>query len=875
MGKSRLCAELFAYIEDRPGLVTLASGPLPSLRGRHRLLGAGRDRQGRVRHPRVRLARAGRGQARARAARRRSRPALAQGPAAPLVGAPASPRPQEESFTAWRRFLRVAGGARDRPCSCSRTCTGPTTPCSPSSSTWPTGRTACRCCCSAPPARSSTSSTRPGRPGSATRTTINLAPLTDEETARLISALLERAVLPAETQRALLERAGGNPLYAEEFVRLLADRGAAGRGTSEVPDSVQALIAARLDTLPPERKSLLQDAAVVGKVFWAGALAEMGGRDPREVEQALHELSRKELVRPARTSSMQGESRVRLLAPAGQGRLLRADPARRPRRPPPRGRAWIERQAGERAEDLADVLAHHYLTALELTRAAGEAEEAQELESKRDPLPRSGRRARAPARRRPRGAEPGQGARARPGRPPRARVAARALGAGGAPAGPAAGGTRGARGSARASPGQGKTLAAGARVTARDRPAGASATRRARRRSRRRSRARGASHPARARCRLRASSRGVPRRRRFPGGIAAADRALALAAELGLPEPARALGFRGCARGSSASGRDSTTCARALELAIEQGAGREAAVLHNNLAIATGSTKGRRRRSRLAEEGIDSASGAGSPNPRSGSAHGPAFLAELGRPEQALAKPSRWRSSRGGGRIHVSSRARVQLRLLAERGAPSGLRATSSLRPPARAASRRTARWRSRPPPAAARAGSPAGGAALLDELEQREGSGPTPLRRIAARGRAHRPRLGELELAARLADGVEPRTPLFEHALCACRADSPRPRETTPRPPLSMPRRPTLARFGNVPERAYALLGQGRCLLRSAARRARCRSRSARAVRVDGLPPGARRDRGAARASGRRCSVAGASPNFSAIGSGHALSSG
>ena len=65
--------------------------------------------------------------------------------------------------------------------------------------------------------------------GRAERARINLAPLTDEETARLIASLLERAVLPAETQRALLERAGGNPLYAEEFVRLLADRGAAER----------------------------------------------------------------------------------------------------------------------------------------------------------------------------------------------------------------------------------------------------------------------------------------------------------------------------------------------------------------------------------------------------------------------------------------------------------------------------------------------------------------------------------------------------------------------------------------------------------------------------------------------------------------------
>ena len=55
--------------------------------------------------------------------------------------------------------------------------------------------------------------------------TISLSPLAADDTARLISALLQQAVLPAETQTTLLERAGGNPLYAEEFVRMLIDRG--------------------------------------------------------------------------------------------------------------------------------------------------------------------------------------------------------------------------------------------------------------------------------------------------------------------------------------------------------------------------------------------------------------------------------------------------------------------------------------------------------------------------------------------------------------------------------------------------------------------------------------------------------------------------
>ena len=209
---------------------------------------------------------------------------------------------------------------------------------------------------------------------------IHLAPLTDEETARLISALLERAVLPAETQQALLERAGGNPLYAEEFVRLVTDRGVS-EDSAAVPESIQALIAARLDTLTPDRKSLLQDAAVIGKVFWAGALAAMGDREPREVEQALHELARKELVRPSRSSSMQGDAEYGfwhvLVRDVCYQQIPRADRATRHRL----AASWLEQQAGDRVEDLADILAHHSLQALELTRAAGQADEARELEA--------------------------------------------------------------------------------------------------------------------------------------------------------------------------------------------------------------------------------------------------------------------------------------------------------------------------------------------------------------------------------------------------------------------------------------------------------------------------------------------------------------
>jgi tetratricopeptide (TPR) repeat protein len=131
------------------------------------------------------------------------------------------------------------------------------------------------------------------------------------------------------------------------------------------------LIAARLDTLAPDRKALLQDAAVLGKVFWTGALCIMGERRPDDVEAALHELSRKEFIRAARTSSMEGEREHgfwhMLVRDVAYGQIPRGARASKH----VAAAEWIEERAGDRVEDLADVLAHHYVEALDLTSAAG------------------------------------------------------------------------------------------------------------------------------------------------------------------------------------------------------------------------------------------------------------------------------------------------------------------------------------------------------------------------------------------------------------------------------------------------------------------------------------------------------------------------
>jgi class 3 adenylate cyclase/tetratricopeptide (TPR) repeat protein len=202
-----------------------------------------------------------------------------------------------------------------------------------------------------------------GKPNAAT---LSLAPLSEAETAELVHAILERSVLPAEVQAAVLARAGGNPLYAEEFARMVAERGAAADDDDiRLPESLQGLISARLDALTREEKELLQEAAVVGKVFWRGAVAGAG----RDVDGIVHALERKEFVRRERRSSVEGEVQYAfrhvLVRDVAYDQLPRAVRAERHELVA----EWIEQRI--RTEDAAELLAHHYLSALDYSRALG------------------------------------------------------------------------------------------------------------------------------------------------------------------------------------------------------------------------------------------------------------------------------------------------------------------------------------------------------------------------------------------------------------------------------------------------------------------------------------------------------------------------
>ena len=233
-----------------------------------------------------------------------------------------------------------------RACSSSRTCIGRTMVCSTSSTASSTGRRMCRSSSSRPRGRSCSRAARTGAVGSRTRRRCRSRRSRKSETAELVHAVLERAVLPADVQAAVLARAGGNPLYAEEFARLVVERGAAADGELPVPDSLQGLISARLDALTRAEKELLQDAAVLGKVFWRGALIDPNARS-EQVDEALR-TARAEGVRAPRPALVgRGRGAVRVPARPRPRRRVCADPTCRPSRATSAG-GGVDRVAGAR-----------------------------------------------------------------------------------------------------------------------------------------------------------------------------------------------------------------------------------------------------------------------------------------------------------------------------------------------------------------------------------------------------------------------------------------------------------------------------------------------------------------------------------------------
>jgi class 3 adenylate cyclase/tetratricopeptide (TPR) repeat protein len=139
--------------------------------------------------------------------------------------------------------------------------------------------------------------------GKVRATAIELEPLPPAESLELVTALLAQRDMPVDVQT-VLAKTEGNPLFVEETIRMILEQD--GARTQRIPDTLQALIAARIDGLQREQRLVLQRAAVVGRIFWTGAIAHLSP-DLEEAEQALEQLLLRDFVIRESRSSIRGE----------------------------------------------------------------------------------------------------------------------------------------------------------------------------------------------------------------------------------------------------------------------------------------------------------------------------------------------------------------------------------------------------------------------------------------------------------------------------------------------------------------------------------------------------------------------------------------
>jgi class 3 adenylate cyclase len=210
---------------------------------------------------------------------------------------------------------------------------------------------------------------RPGwsaRPG---MSQISLEPLPDSQAEELLEELLPQ--VGSVLRRRILAAAEGNPLFAEEIVAHLLDEGVLARtrnGLVEVaadapltiPDSVRALLAARVDALPGEEKRALQDAAVVGRIFWATTLDSMRAE---RVRPALRALEERGLVVTRPASSLPGHTELAFRHGLVRDVAYESIPKGRRAAAHAAVGHWIAELAGDRRDEYVELIAYHYESA--------------------------------------------------------------------------------------------------------------------------------------------------------------------------------------------------------------------------------------------------------------------------------------------------------------------------------------------------------------------------------------------------------------------------------------------------------------------------------------------------------------------------------
>ena len=203
-------------------------------------------------------------------------------------------------------------------------------------------------------------------------TQLFLEPLTVDDTRELVTALLPGDG-GAEVAPVVAERSGGNPLFAEEMVRRIIEEGSAD--AVQLPETVQAVLAARLDALDPFERRLVQQAAVVGRTFWASSLAGVAQAEGQDLEHALVSLQEKDILAPGAEGRLAGERELAfkhvLIRDVAYGMLPKSVRSRKHFEVG----AFIEERAGDRTDEIVPLLAEHYGRAAALGREGGLAKD--------------------------------------------------------------------------------------------------------------------------------------------------------------------------------------------------------------------------------------------------------------------------------------------------------------------------------------------------------------------------------------------------------------------------------------------------------------------------------------------------------------------
>jgi class 3 adenylate cyclase/tetratricopeptide (TPR) repeat protein len=231
---------------------------------------------------------------------------------------------------------------------------------------------------------------RPGWGGGRVRATaIELEPLGSAESEQLVDALVEGtgAALQEGDRRIMLDKTEGNPLFLEETVRMLSEDGRQGIA-GQIPDTVQALIAARIDRLEPQARTILQRAAVIGRAFWAGAIAHLSP-EIEDTDCVLDDLLLRDFIVPGR-STLTGETAYRfkhvLIREVAYGGLAKASRAEHHLH----FADWLSERAGD---ELLEIRAYHLDHASALLAELDGAPPADLAARAADVLEEAGRRA--------------------------------------------------------------------------------------------------------------------------------------------------------------------------------------------------------------------------------------------------------------------------------------------------------------------------------------------------------------------------------------------------------------------------------------------------------------------------------------------------